>query len=65
MTQVESSGQGETFVVDNENEEESTTHPTRESPIGKFQTFILDNLPQNGEQGSKNSKPRHFLNHKS
>ena len=48
MTQAKSSGQGKTFVVDNEDEEESTANPTRESPlapIGKFQTFTLDDFP--------------------
>ena len=48
MAQIETSGQGETFVVDHEDEEMSTAPPSRESPLvptGKFQTFTLDDLP--------------------
>ncbi|KAL5548784.1 hypothetical protein UlMin_004015 [Ulmus minor] len=48
MAQTKTSGQGETFVVDNDDEEMSTTPPSREAPpvpTGKFQTFTLDDLP--------------------
>ncbi|KAL5548138.1 hypothetical protein UlMin_003369 [Ulmus minor] len=48
MAQTETSGQGETFIVDNDDEEMSTTPPSREAPpvpTGKFQTFTLDDLP--------------------
>ncbi|KAL5575994.1 hypothetical protein UlMin_017693 [Ulmus minor] len=48
MAQIVTSGQGEIFVVDNDDEEISTTPPSREAPpvpTGKFQTFTLDDLP--------------------
>ncbi|KAL5577277.1 hypothetical protein UlMin_018976 [Ulmus minor] len=48
MAQTETSGQGETFVVDNDDEEMSTTLSSREVPpvpIGNLQTFTLDDLP--------------------
>ncbi|KAL5564654.1 hypothetical protein UlMin_027818 [Ulmus minor] len=48
MAQTETSGQGETFVIDNDDEEMSTTPPSREAPpvpTGKFQMFTLDDLP--------------------
>ena len=48
MAQTETSGQGETFAIDNEDEEMSTTPPPRESSPAstrKFQTFTLNELP--------------------
>ncbi len=47
MVQTETSGQGETFVVNDEDEEMSSPPPREASSAsaGKFQTFTLDDLP--------------------